>query len=172
MDIFQNSIRANATLISLDIQENISENIFQITVVDNGDGMTSDMIEHVTDPFMTTRTTRKVGLGLSLFKQNAERTGGFLSIESELGIGTKVKTQFVHDNIDRPVSGDIAATVLLTATAHPEIEMVYQHTINDKTYCFSTTEVKEALGSIPINDPMVYPYLHEMISENIKDISI
>ena len=172
MDIFQNSIRAHSTSISLDILENVSENIYRFTIKDNGDGMNPDMVKHVTDPYSTSRTTRKVGMGLALLNQNTLRTGGSLQIESEPGAGTTVVADFMFDNIDRPGPGDIPGAVLLTATANPEIGFVYHHTVNGKSYTFSTGEISEILGDIPISDPYVYSCLHEMITENLKDISL
>jgi hypothetical protein len=171
MDIFQNSIRANATLISLDIEEDNQQKLLRLTFTDNGDGMTDEMVDRVTDPFVTTRKTRKVGLGIPLLMQNAERTGGSLRVSSTPNQGTTVVAEFFSDHIDMPSLGDVAGAVLLTATSHPEKEFLYRHTINLKTYCFSTIEVKNVLGKLPINSPEIYSYLHEMISENLKEIS-
>jgi len=102
LDIIQNSVRANASYVELQIIENKVEDSYSITIKDNGDGMDEDMLAKVSDPFFTTRTTRKVGLGLPLLKQNAERTGGHMKISSVLGEGTKTEAVFSHSNIDRP----------------------------------------------------------------------
>ncbi|MCX6305465.1 MAG: ATP-binding protein [Bacteroidetes bacterium] len=172
MDIFQNSISANATVISLDIVEDTHANFLTLVFSDNGKGMTKEMAKQVTDPYFTTRTTRNVGLGLPLLKQNAERTGGSFSVESREGLGTKVTARFVLDHLDRPVLGDIPGTVVLTATANTKITFIYTHTKDSKKYCFSTSEVQEALGDVPLNDPLVYQYLREMIAENLNDIGV
>ncbi len=170
LDIFQNSISANADFISLDIVENTHENLLKIEFTDNGKGMTTEMVQRVTDPFFTTRTTRKVGLGLSLLKQNAERTGGSFTIESQEGKGTRVTAEFALNHLDRPVLGDIPGAVLLTVTANPEIGFIYSHCKDGQEYRFSTKQVKEALGDVPLNDPLVYHYLREMITENLNEI--
>lgn len=170
MDIVQNSIVANATVIQIDIVENVVEDSFTIIIKDNGKGMDAEMLNNVTDPYCTSRTTRKVGLGIPLLKQNAELTGGWLTIQSELGKGTTLTARFVHSSIDRQPLGDIAGTIVLTASANPTIDFVYTHTYNHRSYCFDTREVKEALGDVPISNLEIIKYLREMIEENLKDI--
>jgi len=170
MDIVQNSIVAKATVIQIDIVEDIIDDSFTIMIKDNGKGMDAEMLKNVTDPYCTSRTTRKVGLGIPLLKQSAELTGGQFAIESELGKGTTLSARFVHSSIDRQPLGDIAGTIVLTASANPSIEFIYTHTINNRSYCFDTREVKEVLGDIPISNLEIIKYLREMIEENLKEI--
>lgn len=172
LDIIQNSVRAKATMTELWIRENLSEDVYEIRIRDNGCGMDEEMVKKVTDPFFTTRTTRKVGLGLPLLKQNAERTGGSMSIKSEPGKGTEINAVFGHSNIDRPAIGDIAGTMVLLTGANPESDFVYTHKTDKGEYIFDTREVKEALEGVPINDSEVLAYLKEMIKENLKEINI
>jgi len=172
MDIAQNSISAGSTIIKLTIKESIKNNQYQIIIEDNGRGMDSEMTKKVIDPFVTSRTTRKVGLGLPLLKQNAERTGGNFKIDSELGKGTLVSALFIHNNLDRPPAGDIAGVVVLLATANPEIELIYTHITDDGKYLFDTREIKKTLEEIPINDNSIYPLIKEMVTENLKEIKI
>ncbi|MDP4282309.1 MAG: ATP-binding protein [Bacteroidota bacterium] len=172
MDIFQNSIRAGASFISLDVIENIHDNFMKIEITDNGCGMTKEMVQNVTDPFFTTRTTRKVGLGLSLLRQNAERTGGVMSISSEPGKGTTVTATFVYDNIDRPVLGDVPGAVILTATANPGIRFIYHHVKDNKSFTFDTLEVKKEIGENSFESPELYSALKEYIVENLKELKV
>ena len=123
-------------------------NEFNVVIEDNGKGMNEEFAKQVTDPFVTSRTTRKVGLGLSLMKQNAEQCNGFLKIDSRLGIGTNLFVQFEHDNIDRPALGDISGTIVLIAAANPEIEIKYVHTKNGKEYVFDTHNFNKVLPQI------------------------
>jgi len=171
LDIIQNSISAGANLIELTIEENLSQNLYQITFTDNGSGMSSEMVEKVTDPYFTSRTTRKVGLGLPLLKQNAERTGGNLTIVSEIGKGTTVKAVFQHNNIDRPVLGDIAGVIVMLCSANPDINFVYRHLTEKGEYIFDSREVKEMLDDVSISDPKIMKYLKEMIKENLLEIN-
>jgi len=172
LDIVQNSIRGEASIIEVTINENLLENIFEIKIRDNGKGMDAEMLNRVEDPYSTTRTTRKVGMGLPLLKHSAEQSNGFLKINSELGIGTLVHASFKHDHIDRPPLGDIAGTIVLIVAANPEIDFKYIHHVNDKKYEFNTQEVKEILGDIKISDPKIRSFLKEMITENLNEIYV
>ncbi len=139
---------------------------------DNGCGMSEETLQHVTDPFFTTRTVRKVGLGIPLLKQNCEKTGGRFSISSQEGIGTEVHAVFSHKHIDRPTLGDIATTIVYTASAYPDIRFIYKHIHNDKEYIFDTQEITEVLDGISIQNPEIIAYLVEMIRENLKEINV
>ncbi|NVO11531.1 MAG: ATP-binding protein [Bacteroidales bacterium] len=170
LDIIQNSLAANAKLIEISIDENERKDLIEITIKDDGKGMSKEFAESVTDPFTTTRTTRKVGLGIPLLKQNAERTGGCLTIDSQLGQGTIITAAFKPSNIDCPVLGDIAGVISLTVSGNPSIDFVYNHKINDNLFTFNTKEIKEVLGEIPINDNSVYKLLKELIQSNLEEI--
>jgi K+-sensing histidine kinase KdpD len=170
LDVANNSVSAKATLVEVVIDEQPVENTFTLIIKDNGKGMSAEIVEKVTDPFYTTRTTRKVGMGIPLLKQNAEQTGGWLTIESEEGKGTTLKTVFQHDNIDRPPLGDIAGVMTILITGNPKIDFLYTHKIQNKTITFDTREIKEALEGVSINNPQIVRYLREMFEENIQDI--
>ena len=117
LDIAQNSIAAGAKHVDLTVEE--GEGLLRITVADDGRGMSPEFLASVTDPFTTTRTTRKVGLGLPLLRLAAEQTGGELRVESQLGVGTTVTATFHADHIDCPPLGDTASTVSLLAQGLP-----------------------------------------------------
>lgn len=172
MDIAQNSVSAMADLIRIEIHENVANDTYQVIIEDNGKGMNAELVSKVTDPYVTTRTTRKVGLGLPLLKQNAERTGGRLSIESEEGKGTKVTASFSLSNFDRPPLGDIAGTIVLLAAANLKIRFVYQHVTENGEYIFDTLEVNEMLDGMPISEAGIIRFLKEMITENLQEIKI
>jgi len=172
LDILQNSTRAGASKIELDIVENTLENTYRIIFTDNGCGMDEETVKRVVDPFFTTRTVRKVGLGLPLLKQNCEQTGGSLHITSKAGEGTQVEAVFIHNHIDRPTLGDIAGTVVLTASANPDIHFIYRHNKDGQIYTFDTEEVTEALDGLSIQIPEIIQYLREMIQENLKEMEV
>ena len=102
LDIIQNSLSAGASIIELDVSEDVLNNLLTVTIKDNGKGMTPEQVAQVTDPFFTSRTTRKVGMGLPLYRQSAEQSGGTLKVESEVGVGTSVIATFGYDHVDRP----------------------------------------------------------------------
>jgi len=170
LDILQNSVVAGASLIELIILENPEKNKYQVTFIDNGKGMDAETVKHVTDPFYTTRTTRKVGLGLPLLKQNAERTDGKLTIESEVGKGTKVEVEFGYNHLDRLPTGDIAGIMALTVSSYPAINFNYTHTTPEGTFVFDTVEIKETLGDIPINNVQVINFMKDLIKDNLEEI--
>ncbi|MCU4164066.1 ATP-binding protein [Carboxylicivirga caseinilyticus] len=167
-DIVQNSVRAKAKLIQLTIEEKGEWLVF--TFEDDGTGMDAETVKKVTDPFYTSRTTRKVGLGLPLFKQNAELTGGTLEIYSQLGEGTTVKADFGKDHIDRPPMGDLKSTVAMLITGNPEVDMVFTYRTKDDEFRLDSREVKEVLDGMDIRMPQVTSFLKEMIDENLKEI--
>lgn len=169
MDILQNSTRAKATEIGLDVIENSVEDTLTLVFKDNGCGMDEETVQKVVNPFFTTRTTRKVGLGLPLLKQNTEMTGGSLTIESKVGVGTTVTAIFGLTHLDRPPMGDLAGAVVLTIVANPAIRFLFHYQRDDKVdYCLDTKEVNEVLEGVSIQEPDVIASLKEMIEENIK----
>lgn len=168
MDVLQNSIKVKATRVELDVFEDKRADQLILTFRDNGPGMSKEMLRKITNPFFTTRTERRVGLGLPLLKQNAEMTGGSLRIESELGVGTVVTSTFGLSHIDRPPMGDIAGVVVLTVAANPDIEFIFLYKVDDRSYLFDTREVKLALDGLPINNPQVMEFMKDMIIENIN----
>ncbi len=172
LDIAQNSISAKATFIEILLVEDTLNDLFSITIRDNGCGMSKETLEKVVDPYYTSRTTRKVGLGIPLLKQNAERCEGHFSITSEENKGTELVATFRYNNIDRPALGDIAGVIVILATSNPKIDFVYTHRYNSKEYCFDTREVTKALEGTPINDLKVTRFLKEMVKENLDEIQI
>lgn len=170
LDILQNSVTAGASLVKLQIDEIPDKDAYLVKFIDNGKGMDAEMVQHVTDPFYTTRTTRKVGLGLPLLKQNAERTGGNMTIQSEPGKGTEIDVKFVYSHIDRLPTGDISGTLALTVSSYPAIDFIYTHNTPEGTFKFDTIEIKETLGDLPINNPQVIAFMKDLISDNLKVI--
>lgn len=170
LDIAQNSISAGAKNIVLLIDESTAADKLSILLQDDGKGMAPEVLLRVTDPYYTTRTTRNVGLGLPLFKQNAEMCGGSFHVESEMGRGTVVKAVFGLSHIDRPPLGDLPGVWMILVGSKPEIEFYYKHTRDEKEYVFDTREVKEVLEGLPLTEPAVIRQLKEMIRENLKDL--
>ncbi|MFI3297072.1 MAG: ATP-binding protein [bacterium] len=166
LDITQNSISAGATEISISLL--IDGEMMTITIEDNGKGMTHEVVAQLSDPFFTSRTTRKVGLGIPLLIDSAEQSGGKVSVSSEVGVGTKVVATFDTSNIDCPPLGNIANAVVLLASSNPNIEFIFDYlSVEGDSYIFDTREVKKALGGISINTPTIIKYLEEMIAEQI-----
>ncbi len=170
LDIMQNSVSAGADKIFVTIDENIKKDYLQITIEDNGKGMNAEELSKVADPWFTSRSTRKIGMGIPLFRQTSHESGGFLKIESTKGKGTKVFVNLVHSHIDRPPLGDIANIFILTASSNLEIEFFLKYIFNEKEYNFDTPSVKEALDGMPLNMPSVIKILTNMINSNLDDL--
>lgn len=175
IDILNNSVRARADLIELEITESRETNLYRMAFKDNGTGMEKELLEQVLNPWVTSRTERKVGMGLSLLKQNAELAGGGLTIQSDARPGdmqgTLVTVLFELDHLDRPIAGDIAGSMVIMASSSPEIEFVYTHTTDTGSYTFDTREIKEVLGGVALNNAAIINGLKEMILENLNDIN-
>jgi hypothetical protein len=170
LDIIQNSIRAGATLIEIMVEENKINDICILQISDNGCGMDKRMLEQATDPFFTTRKTRKVGLGLSLLKQNAEAANGKFNIISEVNKGTTVKAIFQYSNIDRPEPGDIWNTLFLTMLGNENLELIYEHKTNKGAFRFSSNEIKSNVEGVSMQQTEIRTAIIDFIKNNIKDI--
>jgi hypothetical protein len=172
LDIVQNSIRAKAGEISIEINESIINDLYQITIKDNGSGIPEYLLRNITDPFVTTRTKRKMGLGLSLLKYHAELTGGGLEIKSEVGKGTEVITNFSFRHIDRQPLGDIVSIVVILIASNQDINFIYIHTTDNGEYRFSSKETKEFLEVDTLNERNLLEDIGWMIGENLKEIKV
>ncbi len=172
LDIVQNSVAAEAKVIQITLEIDDRNDYIGLTVNDNGKGMDGDFLKRVADPFTTTRTTRRVGLGIPLLKQNAEQTGGFLRIESEPGMGTKLSVRFVKSHIDCVPMGDVAGTIALLICSYPSIEFSFHVRVNSAEFSVSTTDLNDALGGIPLNDSAVFPMVKEYIASNLDELQI
>jgi hypothetical protein len=170
LDILENSVRASANLIEIIILENKNSDLYTVEIRDDGCGMSPDTARKALEPFFTSRTTRKVGLGLPLLKQNAEQTGGLLRLDSSPGKGTMVRAEFGLAHIDRPCLGDIAGVFLLSVIGHPGIKIKYKHLTEKGTFSISSEEIKEVLGNVPLNTAELRLAVKELINNNLEVI--
>lgn len=169
-DLLENSIAAKATLVELTIRDSKKDNVYAFTIKDNGKGMSPEFLAKVTDPWTTTRTTRKVGLGLPLIKMNTENAGGGMNIESTVGVGTTLNFWFQHDHLDRAPMGDLAGTIVMLCSQYEDIHFIYKHITDIGEYVFDTEEIKEALDGMPMKDLTIIKFLKDMINENLTEI--
>lgn len=164
LDIAKNSVSAGAKLISIGVSE--TESRLVITIDDDGCGMDPEFLAQVTDPFTTTRTTRKVGMGIPLLKMTAEMAGGSFDIQSTVGAGTTVTAQFDRFSIDRPPLGDLAGSVVTLVQGSPDTEFVLERKCDGDEYVFDTRQIREIMGGIPLNEPEILQWIQEYIMEN------
>ena len=164
LDIAQNSITAQAKRLDITLTEE-GETI-TLSIRDDGTGMAPELLARVSDPFTTTRTTRKMGLGLPLLRMAAEQTGGTLSIESALGVGTTVKALFRADHIDCPPVGDMAGSITLLLQGAPELELTYIHRVEREQISLATSQLREELGDgISLAEPEVILWVRDYLQE-------
>lgn len=170
LDVAENSVRAGASLIEIRVSVQTEEDTLTVVIKDNGCGMSAEQAEKVQDPFYTTRTTRRVGLGVPFFKQAAESTGGSFSIVSELGIGTVVTAVFGLSHIDRMPLGDISSTIHTLVVFNEEIHFIYTYQYNEHEFTLDTREIREILGGdISFSNMEVSGFIKEFLASNKEE---
>lgn len=170
LDIGQNSVSAGASLIQILVEENTGEDVLRITIKDNGSGMDQETAGRVVDPFYTSRTTRKVGLGIPMFKANAELCGGSFKLESQIGLGTMLCAVFKRSHIDRVPLGNMADTVMAMVMANPQGDLLYRHILDGKSFTMDTREIREVLGDVPLDDVSVLLWVKEYVDEGLAEL--
>lgn len=170
LDIAKNSTRARADKIQITVDEKSAKNLLTITIEDNGCGMSEEFLKKVKDPFATTRTTRKVGLGIPLFEAAATASGGGLEISSKEGVGTVLSARFELDNIDRAPLGDMAGTMTTLISGSPNVNFIYKHIKDEKTFVLDTNEIKEVLGEVPLDTPEVLLWINDYLKEGLLSL--
>ena len=171
LDVVENGITAGGNCIWIEVEEARQEDQLKIVIRDNGRGMPVEKIKNINDPFITSRTTRRVGLGLSLLGAAAERCDGTLSVDSQPGKGTEVEAIFRYNHIDRAPLGDMAATITTLILGNPEIDFVYSHRIDDKDFNLDTREIRTEMEDLSLSDPVVIHHLTESIRSALKELA-
>lgn len=168
LDVAENSVDAGATTVEITVREDTVNDLLSMEIKDNGRGMDEEMIKTATDPFFTTKTVRKVGLGLPFLKQAAEECEGRFSIASEKERGTTVSVSFRRSHIDRKPLGDMGATVMVLIAGNPGIDILFTYKKDGYTYQLDTREIRGELAEIPINSPEVLKLIRDDIDEGLK----
>ena len=172
LDIAENSISAGASRVGISVIEDIKGDKLTIKISDNGKGMDPETAQRVLDPFVTSRTTRKVGLGLPLLKAAAEGCNGGLTIESQLGVGTTTQVTFQHSHIDRMPLGEISDTWLTLLLGSPEVNWVFHYQMDDAVFSLDDTELKKELQGILLTEPSIMPILRELIRDGVESVRL
>lgn len=176
LDITENSVRGDAETIEIVIEENLKENRFVMEINDDGRGIPPEILKTIKNPFTTSRTHRKVGMGIPFLNDTCEMCGGFLRITSEVGVGTRVHAQMEYNNIDRPPLGDIASTLLNLFSSYPDIAFLYRHLYQtpemeeEEEFSISTPELDEILEGVPLSTPSVFVWVKSFIKDSIEEL--
>lgn len=170
MDIIQNSIKAKATEIRVKVVADAEKDVLTVEIYDNGVGMDETFLKQIRDPFVTTRTTRKVGLGIPMLEASAERSGGKLVIKSQKSRGTMVMASFIISHIDRLPLGDIPETIMSIIASNTKIDISLELSNMKDEFKFNISEIRQQLGSVPVDNLDVLAWIREYISEGINTI--
>ncbi len=170
LDIAENSIRAEAHRIRIEIEHDSEKDLVTLEIIDDGKGMDEETMKMVLDPFFTTKTTRRFGLGLPLLAESARMANGEFSVTSEPGAGTKVRATFQASHIDTKPLGDIPGTVVTLIMGHPDVDVLYRHSVDGSEYCLDTSEIKTQLEGVPINSPEVIEVIRQNIDEGLANL--
>lgn len=170
LDIVENSTRAGATLVLIAIEEDPEKDRFRVEITDNGPGMDEETRRKALDPFFTTKTVRRVGLGLPLFRQATRMTNGSFSITRGTTGGTTVSAEFQRSHIDRQPLGDMASTLETLIAGNPDVDLVYTHGKEGESYTLDTRQIREELGGVPLNHPEVLRAIRDSVREGLREI--
>ena len=170
LDVAENSVRANASLVEITVEEDTAADRLAIVIRDNGRGMTPEQVQTVIDPFYTTRTTRKVGLGVPFFRMAAQLSGGDLTIQSRVGEGTAVTATFGLTSIDRMPLGDINGTIATLVQCNPGIDWLYTRRKDGREMVMDTRQFREVLEDMPLDSPEVLGFLRDYLAENTAEL--
>jgi hypothetical protein len=177
LDIAENSVAAQGRNISIEVIEDLHKDLLSVSVTDDGRGMDEQTARQVLDPFYTTRTTRKVGLGIPLLKLAAEMAEGGLSLVTELGKGTKIEAFFRHSHIDRMPLGDLSLSFLTLLVSYPHIHWVFVYHVVDVNgqshdFDFDDVELKTVLGDMSMTEPQILKFVRGMFEEGIHSLAL
>jgi len=177
LDIAENSAAAESENISIEVHENLCDDLLSVCVTDDGQGMGSETLKKVQDPFYTTRTTRNVGLGIPLLKLAAEMAEGSFILKSEPDKGTRVEASFRHSHIDRMPLGDLSSTFLAVLISHPKMNWMFVYRITEKdgtshVFVFENTELKSELGDLSLTEPEILRFVRGLIEEGIDTLRL
>ena len=168
--VAENSVRADASLVEITVEEDTAAGWLTIVIRDNGRGMTPEQVQTVIDPFYTTRTTRKVGLGVPFFRMAAQLSGGDLTIQSRVGEGTAVTATFGLTSIDRMPLGDINGTIATLVQCNPGIDWLYTRRKDGREMVMDTRQFREVLEDMPLDSPEVLGFLRDYLAENTAEL--
>jgi anti-sigma regulatory factor (Ser/Thr protein kinase) len=173
LDLAENSVSAGARTVEISICEDLRADLLSASILDDGRGMDAETLKKVTDPFYTSRTTRKVGLGIPLLKGAAEECNGSLSIQSQPGVGTKLEVAFQHSHIDRMPLGNLSSTFLGLLVGHPDTHWIFRYIARGPTqedsFEFDDGPIKETLDGLPLSHPQVLQYLRQSLENGLRE---
>ena len=171
LDVVENGITAGGNCIWIEVDEARKKDQLKIVIRDNGSGMPIEKQDNINDPFITSRTTRRVGLGLSLLSAATERCDGTLRVDTQPGKGTQIEATFLYSHIDRAPLGDMAATITTLIIGNPGIDFVYSHRIDGNDFRLDTREIRAETKDLSLSDPVILQHLSETIRSALNALT-
>jgi anti-sigma regulatory factor (Ser/Thr protein kinase) len=168
LEILMNSIKAGASLITLKIKDSFNDDVIAFTIEDNGKGMDEEMVKKAADPFTTSRTTRRIGMGLAFMKGLAETCGGEFNILSTPGKGTIVSASVQKLNIDTPELGNIGEMMMESVQSNEAIDYVLDYSTDYGQFVFDSRIIKEELAGVSLLEPEILIWIKEYINQGIE----
>lgn len=172
LDIVENSLAAGARRVEIRIEEDLQADRMTIEILDDGCGMDEEMVKRALDPFFTTKTVRRVGLGLPLLAEACRMSNGQLCLQSCPGGGTTVKATFQRSHIDRKPLGNMGDTLVTLIVGHPEVDLLYEHRKDGAHFSLDTREIRAELGNVPLNAPKIASGLRASIFSGLEELGI
>lgn len=170
LDVAENGLKAGAKQIRIRILEDLEADRLELEVEDDGSGMDPEMTVKALDPFVTTRKTRRVGLGLPFLREAARMAGGDVELDSQPGRGTRVLARFQHSHIDRKPLGDMGATLVAILLGGPQVDVLYEHTREGKSFRFDSRELRKELDPVDLTEPVVLQWIRDRVREGLLEI--
>jgi hypothetical protein len=170
LDLARNSLEAGATTLELTLVEESATGFLEITLRDNGRGMAPETLAQVRDPFYSTRTTRRWGLGVSLFAATCERCEGTLELQSQPGQGTRLCGRLRRDHWDCPPLGNMGAVIQALACEAEHLALRYRHEVQGQTFELDTQQLQHELGEVPLSEPSVLHWLGQFVNQELRTL--
>lgn len=167
MEIIMNSIHANSKNIEIEVIDSEEKNLIKMTIKDDGKGMTKDLLLKIVDPFVTTRTTRKIGMGVAFMKGLAEQCDGSFDAKSNVGKGTVISASVRRDHIDVPPMGNLGEMMMQCIQADENIDYIFNYIADKGSFLFTTKEVKEQIEGMSIVEPEILLWIKDYINQGI-----
>lgn len=170
LDIAENSVRASAKTVLIEITEDLGKDRLSFVIRDDGKGMSKAVLEKAMDPFYTSKKVRRVGLGLPMLAEAAGRAGGGFAIESQEGLGTRITAEFQLSHIDRQPLGDITGALIALIAGNAGVDFVFRYRCGDRLFGFDTKEIRQEIDEIPIQQVEVLKWIRQYIREGLIEI--
>ena len=172
LDLAENSIKAGAGRVKISLKESARKNRLILRIIDDGCGMSPEKLKNVTSPFFTTRTERTIGLGISLMNQTCQETGGWLRFKSREGVGTALEAVMGLNHIDRLPLGELEKTIITLLVGNQEIKLGFRFAVDDKSFAFSSEEIRDLLGDVPVSSPEGIKAIRSLLKQEFNALKV